>query len=97
MCRHFHAKVILSSQYAIDNTTIARANCSWWIWGGIDPDKLKDIFKAIGFRGTFKKFLKRYYHATKEPHAFLDINVRSKRMRASTEREYVSLDAIESQ
>jgi len=35
--RHLHCKVIISSQYSMDNKPVGRANVnSWFLWGGID-------------------------------------------------------------
>jgi len=53
------------------------------------------IYGNLGIKESLTKFMKRYYHATKEDHGWLDINIKYKRMRAGTTLEYVPVDEVE--
>lgn len=90
--RHFHAKVVISSQHFVDAQPGARQNIrDWFLFRGLDYHKLNTIFGATGSNVSFEKFQRRYKDATLEEHGFLHVDVASRSMQAGVEKEYIAL------
>jgi len=88
--RHFHAKVIVSSQHFVDAQSGARQNIrDWLLFRGLDYHKLMTIYGATGTDITFDRFQRRYKDATTEKYKFLHIDVEHQSMKSGTEREYL--------
>jgi hypothetical protein len=91
--RHWHAKVIVSSQHFVDAQPAARQNIQdWFLFESLDRFKLQTIYGVIPHaRVDFDRFQRRYHDATAEKYGFLHIDVDNRTMKKGTEKEYLKL------
>ena len=89
--RHYKSKCIISSQYPLDLKPESRDQIEYWLlFGSIDEDKLEKIFKNIGLRMEFSKFIEIYKDATLERYHFLYVDKNRQILRKDFNLEYLS-------
>eukprot|EP01113_Clastostelium_recurvatum_P021860 TRINITY_DN2595_c0_g1_i6.p1 TRINITY_DN2595_c0_g1~~TRINITY_DN2595_c0_g1_i6.p1 ORF type:complete len:289 (-),score=84.11 TRINITY_DN2595_c0_g1_i6:2864-3730(-) len=79
--RHYHCKVILSSQYPNNLSIQSRTQLDYWIlFKGHSADKLREIYERADLSVTYEEFERLYQEATTEEpgdkYPFLYVDVR---------------------
>ena len=73
--RHYKAKVILSSQYVNDLVPMARRQIDFYLlFGGINEQKLKEIYMNADLNISEDDYIKLYHDATNEKYNFFYID-----------------------
>lgn len=74
--RHFHLKVIISSQYLNDLPKSARKVLTYWIiFGGLDEEKLLEMYNQASLKVSYEQFRMMYNVATRDKYSFLYVCV----------------------
>lgn len=88
--RHFHSRIIVSSQYPLDLLPESRKQIDLWlVFRGQPKDKLETIYKDADLSIPFPLFHKIYNYATKEPYSFLFINTRNDELRQNFSKKFI--------
>lgn len=73
--RHYKSKIIISSQYILDILPEARNQIQYYlIFGGINEQKLFEIYKNANLNIDFDEFMKMYEDATSTPYNFFYVS-----------------------
>eukprot|EP00732_Lithocolla_globosa_P006494 Lithocolla_globosa_v1_NODE_7592_length_927_cov_406.575688.p1 type:complete len:271 gc:universal NODE_7592_length_927_cov_406.575688:877-65(-) len=73
--RHYKSKVIISSQWLNDIPPQARRQIEYYIiFGGMNDDKLEELYKNADLDISFEQFYKIYHDATQQKYNFLYVD-----------------------
>eukprot|EP00732_Lithocolla_globosa_P002386 Lithocolla_globosa_v1_NODE_1547_length_2493_cov_371.285773.p1 type:complete len:271 gc:universal NODE_1547_length_2493_cov_371.285773:1275-463(-) len=73
--RHYKSKVLISSQYLLDILPEARNQIQYYlIFGGINEQKLFEIYRNANLNLTFEQFMSMYKDATSKPYSFFYVS-----------------------
>eukprot|EP00732_Lithocolla_globosa_P002435 Lithocolla_globosa_v1_NODE_1594_length_2461_cov_29.945968.p1 type:complete len:269 gc:universal NODE_1594_length_2461_cov_29.945968:1165-359(-) len=73
--RHYKSKVIISSQWLNDIPPQSRRQIEYYIiFGGMNDDKLMELYKNADLDITFDQFYNLYHDATKQKYNFLYVD-----------------------
>ena len=88
--RHFHVKLILSTQNTTDISPSSWRNIdSVIIFKGMTVDKLFRTYELMDIHVPFELFLRMYNQAVSEPFQFLNVDCRLDTYRLSFNREFI--------
>src|SRR5690606_19545696 len=80
--RHYHSKVLISSQYPHDLSIQGRRQLDYCLlFGGMTIEKLQILYNDFDLNIDFDLFHKLYQHATEKKYQFLYIDIRDNTFR----------------
>lgn len=87
--RHYHTKIVLSSQYVKDITPETSQNIDIWIiFRGLSAEYIKRIYIQGSPKIAYEEFQALYEDATKDPYSFMYFDAKDNKYRKNFDEEY---------
>lgn len=88
--RHYKAKILISSQYLNDLLPMARRQIDvYLLWGGLNEEKLKELYQNADLDISFEKFQELYNDATKDKYNFFYVDASNVQYRKNFNQQYI--------
>ena len=93
--RHLRAKIIVSTQWDVDESPGTRGQIKhWFLFPGIGPKRLKTLYESAAPHISFERFLTRYRDATEEQHSYFHVDTDCGRMTSSSGKQYLTMEEV---